>query len=113
MAQNIQLFGPREGFLTHQVICSRDVEAVLIKGYYAQTILSLYKKKSNKLERICKHESSSKSVKVVANIHVSLQFCGKAALKRRITLSYKYRASEASEGKIHFVPFFTKKKKKY
>ena len=32
-----------------QVICSRDVEAVLIKGYYAQTILSLYKK-SNKLE---------------------------------------------------------------
>ena len=59
-----------------------------------------------KLERICKHESSSKSVKVVANIHVSLQFCGKAALKRRITLSYKYRASEASEGKIHFVPFF-------
>ena len=24
-----------------QVICSRGVEAVLIKGYYAQTILSL------------------------------------------------------------------------
>ena len=82
-----------------QVIYSRDVEAVLIKGYYAQTILSLYKKKSNKLERICEHESSSKSGKIVANIHVSLQFCGKAALKRRITLSYKYRASEE---KIHF-----------
>ena len=32
------------------VIRSRDVEAVLVKGYYAQTILSLYKKKSNKLE---------------------------------------------------------------
>ena len=26
-------------------------------------------------------------------------------LKRRITLSYKYRASEASEGKIHAVFF--------
>ena len=73
----------------------------LIKGYYyyAQTILSLCKK-SNKLERICKYESFSKSVKIVANIHVSLQFCGKVALKRRITLSYKYRASEASQGKI-------------
>ena len=56
-------------------------------------------KKSNKLERICEHESSSKSGKIVANIRVSLQFCGKAALKRRITLSYKYRASEE---KIHF-----------
>ena len=79
-----------------QVICSRDVEAVLIKRYYAQTILSLYKKKKIKHTRkdICKHESSSKSVKVVANIHVSLQFCGKAALKRRVTSSYKYRASE-------------------
>ena len=42
----------------------------------------------------------------VANIHVSLQFCGKAALNGHITLSY--RASEASEEKIHFVPFFTK-----
>ena len=39
----------------------------------------------------------------VANIYVSLQFCGKAALKRRITLSYKYRASE---GKIHVVCMF-------
>ena len=29
-----------------QVICSRDDEAVLINGYYAQTILSLYKKKN-------------------------------------------------------------------
>ena len=63
------------------------------------------KKKSNKLERICKHESSSKSV-VVASIHVSLQFSGKAALKTRVMLSY--RASEASEQKIHFVPFSTK-----
>ena len=66
-------------------------------------------KKSNKLERTYEHESSSKSVKVVANIHASLQFCGKAALERHITLSYKYRASEASEEKIHFVPFFSKK----
>ena len=67
-------------------------------------LLCLYKNnktKTNKLERICEHESSSKSGKIVANIHVSLQFCGKAALKRRITLSYKYRASEASEEKIH------------
>ena len=29
---------------------------------------------SNKQERISKHESSSKSIKVVANIHVGLQF---------------------------------------
>ena len=92
-----------------QVICSRGVEAVLIKGYYTQTILSLYKKNQTNLERICKHESSSKSVQVVPNIHVNLQFCGKAALKRHITLSYKYRASEASEGKIHFVSFFHQK----
>ena len=63
-------------------------------------------KKSNKTRKVCKNESSSKSVQVVANIHVNLQFCDKAALKRHITLSYKYRASEASEGKIHFVPFF-------
>ena len=56
------------------------------------------KKKKKKLERICEHESSSK----VANIHVSLQFGGETALKRRITLSYKYQASEE---KIHFVPF--------
>ena len=28
-----------------QVICCRDVEAVLVKGYYAQTIVSLYKNK--------------------------------------------------------------------
>ena len=70
--------------------------------------LSLYKT-INKLERICEHESSSKSVKIVANIHGSLQFCSQAALKRHITLSYKYRASEASEEKIHFVSFFTKK----
>ena len=27
-----------------KVICSRDVEAVLIKGFYEQTLLSLYKK---------------------------------------------------------------------
>ena len=39
----------------------------------------------------------------IANIYVGLQFCGKAALKRRITLSYQYRASEASEEKIHVV----------
>ena len=45
----------------------------------------------------------------VANIYVSLQFCGKAALKGRITLSYKYRVSEASEGKIHVVGFFSPK----
>ena len=63
----------------------------------------------NKLERICEHESSSKSVKIIANIHGSLQFCSTAALKRRITLSYKYRASKASEEKTHFVSFFTKK----
>ena len=44
----------------------------------------------------------------VANTYVSLQFCGKAALKRRITLSYKYRSSEASEGKIRFF-FFSPK----
>ena len=66
-------------------------------------------KNQTKLKRICKHESSSKSVQVAANIHVNLQFCGKAALKRHIRLSYKYRASEASEGKIHFVPFFHQK----
>ena len=66
--------------------------------------------KSNKLERICEHESSSKSVKVVANVHVSLQFCGKVALERHITLSYKYRASEVSEEKNTFCAmFFTKK----
>ena len=63
--------------------------------------------KTNKQEKISKHESSSKSVKVVANIHVGLQFCGKAALKRHIT-SYKYQASEASEGEVHFVPFSPK-----
>ena len=74
-----------------QDICCRNVEAVLIKGYYAQTIVSLYKKKSNKLERICKHESSSKSVKVVASIHVSLQFFGNAARKRRITNTERAR----------------------
>ena len=67
------------------------------------------KKNQTKLERICKHESSSKSAQVVANIYINLQFCGKAALKRHITLSYKYRASEANEGKIHFVPFFHQK----
>ena len=50
-----------------QDICRRDVKAVLNKGYYAQTIVSLYKKKK-KLKRICKLESSSKSVKVGANI---------------------------------------------
>ena len=43
-------------------------------------------KQSNKLERICKHERSSKSV--------SPQFCGKAALKRRITLSYKMSCAD-------------------
>ena len=74
-----------------QIICCRNVEAVLIKGYYAQTIVSLYKKKSNKLERICKHESSSKSVKVVANIHVSLQFFGNATRKRPITNTERAR----------------------
>ena len=57
---------------TVQVICSRD-EAVLIKGYCAQATLSLYKKKSNGLERICKHESVSESVMVVANIHVHVK----------------------------------------
>ena len=89
---------------------SRDVEAVFIKGYYAQTILFFVQKNiiSNKHERISKHESSSRSVKVVANVHVGLQFCGKAALKRHI-ISYKYRASEASEGEVHFVPFFHQK----
>ena len=91
-----------------QIICSRDIEAVLIKRYYAQTINCLCTKKSNKLERIFEHESSSKSVKVVANIHVSLQFCSKAALKRHITLSYKYRASEASKEK-YICAFFHQK----
>ena len=62
-----------------QLICSRDANHIV---FVQKT------KKSNKLERICKHESSSKSVMVVANIYVSLQFCGKAALKRRTTLSY-------------------------
>ena len=57
---------------------------------------------------ICEHERSSKSVKIVANIHVSLQFCDTAALKRRMTLSYKYRASEASEKNI-FCVFFHQK----
>ena len=84
-----------------QVICSRDVEAVLIQGYYAQTILSLYKKIKQ-----TRKDMQKTRVPVVANTHVSLQFCGKAALKRRITLSYEYRASE---GKIHFMHFFTKK----
>ena len=56
-------------------------------------------KKSNKTKKVCKHESSSKSVQVVANIHVNLQFCGKAALKGHITLSYKYRASERAREK--------------
>ena len=92
-----------------QVICSRGVEAVLIKGYYAQTILFCTKKNQTKLKRICKHESSSKSVQVVANIHVNFQFCGKAALKGHITLSYKYRVSEASEGKNIFCAFFHQK----
>ena len=90
-----------------QVICSRDVEAVLIKDIMRKPYC-LCTKKSNKLERICKYVSSSKNVKVVANIQISLQFSGKAALERHITLSYKYRASEASDGKIHFVPFFIK-----
>ena len=68
----------------------------------------LYTKNQTKLKRICKHESSSKSNQVLANIHVNLQFCGKAALKRHTTLSYKYRASEASEGKYILCLFFTK-----
>ena len=72
------------------------------------TVSCLCTIQSNKLERICEPESSSKSVKIVANIHGSLQFCSTAALKRRITLSYKYRASEASEEKIHFVSFSPK-----
>ena len=54
-------------------------------------------------QRIC-DESSSKSVKVVANIHVSLQFCDKAALERYITLSNTERAR-----KNNFVPFFHQK----
>ena len=95
-----------------QVICCRDVEAVLIKGYYAQTIVSLYrkkerKKKSKKVERICKHEISSKSVMVVANIRVSLQFCGNAALKRRITNTE--RTKRAREKYILCLFIFTKK----
>ena len=69
----------------------------------------LYTKNQTKLKKICKHESSSKSNQVVANIHVNLQFCGKAALKRHTTLSYKYRASEASEGKNTFCAFFSPK----
>ena len=51
-------------------------------------------KQSNKLERIFKHERSSKSVTVVGNIHLSPQFCGKAAVKRRITLSYKMSCAD-------------------
>ena len=92
-----------------QVICCWNVEAVVIKGYYAQNIVSLYKKKKkkkNKLERICKHESSSKSVKVLANIHVSLQFFGNAARKRRIT------NTERAREKYILCPFSQKKKKK-
>ena len=44
-------------------------------------------------------------VKVVANIHVSLQFCGNAALKRRI------RITERARRKIYSVPFFHTKEK--
>ena len=51
------------------------------------TVSCLCTKQSNKEERICEHESSSKSVKIEVNIHGSLQFCSTAALKRRITLS--------------------------
>ena len=91
-----------------QVIYSRDVEAVLIKGYYVQIILSLYKKnKSNKLKRICEHESSSKSGKIVENIHASLQFCGKAALKRTYHIIIPSERSE--RGKNTFWAFFHQK----
>ena len=87
-----------------QVICRRDIcshQRILCANHVV-----FVQKKLNKLKRICKHKSSSKSVNIVANIHVSLQFCGKAALKRRIAIPYKYRASE---GKIHFVSFFSTK----
>ena len=47
-------------------------------------------KKSNNLERTCKDESSSKSVKVVAN--VCMQVFSFAT--RQIILSYNYRASD-------------------
>ena len=83
-----------------QVIFSRGVEAVLRILCANHTVF--VQKHQTELERICKHECSSKSVQVVANIHVNLQFFGKTALKRHITLSYKYRASEASEGKCAF-----------
>ena len=50
-------------------------------------------------------------VKVLVNIHVGLQFYDMAALKRRITLSYKYRAREASEKKqTNFFSLFSPKK---
>ena len=42
--QNVKKRVVYEQECTVQVICSRDVEAVLIKGYCAQATLSLYKK---------------------------------------------------------------------
>ena len=105
-----------------QVICSRDVEAVLFKGEKKKkqqqqkkkkktqtihTVSCLCTKQSNTLERICEHESTSESVKTVANIHLSLQFCGKAALKRRLSLSNTERAKRAR--KKMFCAFFHQK----
>ena len=86
------------------MFCSRDDQRILCANHFVFVQKNIISKKQ---ERISKHESSSKSVKVVANIHVGLQLCGKAALKRHI-IPYKYRASEASEGEVHFVPFFSK-----
>ena len=47
-------------------ICSGDVEAVLIKGFYEQTMLSFAQKDSIKLERICEYESSSIGITAAA-----------------------------------------------
>ena len=75
--------------ILEKVISSRDVKAVLIKGFYEQTMLSLHK---IKMKRICKHVSSSKGIMVAA------------LEKTHLLSSYKYQASEKKNNNIlcHF-----------
>ena len=69
----------------------------------------LYTKNQTKLKRICKHESSSKSNQVVANIHVNLQFCGKAALKKTYHIIIQIPSERSERGKNTFCAFFHQK----
>ena len=81
-----------------KVICSRDVEAVLIQGFYEQTMLSLHKKIES-------------NWKWYANMKVPVKVLRLLPWRKphlHILSFYKYRASEASEKKKN-----KKKKKKH